>query len=59
MPFQKNNQLGAKKILKDELDSKPICFKGRIGQKEKLKTVPDWQERLREFVDALIEDVDK
>ncbi|MBE9212336.1 hypothetical protein IQ247_06375 [Plectonema cf. radiosum LEGE 06105] len=58
MPFQKNNQLGAKKIVKGELDQLPICFKGRAGQKEKLKTIPDWQERLREFVDILIAGVD-
>ncbi|MFN6540205.1 MAG: hypothetical protein RM021_028190 [Nostoc sp. EkiNYC01] len=29
------------------------------GQKEKLKAVPDWQERLREFVDQLISDIPK
>ncbi|MBD2414041.1 hypothetical protein FACHB389_20700 [Nostoc calcicola FACHB-389] len=58
MPFQKNNKLGAKKIIKEELDQLPICFKGRAGQREKLKTVPDWQERLREYVDELIRDVD-
>jgi hypothetical protein len=59
MPFQKNHKLGAKKILKRPLDKETIGFKGYEGQKEKLKTVPDWQERLREFVDQLIEDVDK
>lgn len=26
----------------------------RLGQKEKIKAVPDWQERLREFVDRSI-----
>ncbi|MGF1673260.1 MAG: hypothetical protein ACFCUV_06150 [Rivularia sp. (in: cyanobacteria)] len=59
MPFQKHNQIGAKKILKVELDAQPICFKGRLGQKEKLKAVPDWQERLREFVDQLVSDLPK
>jgi hypothetical protein len=59
MPFQKNHKLGAKKRLKRPLDQETIGFKGYEGQKEKLKTVPDWQERLREFVDKLIEDVDK
>ena len=54
MTFRKNNQLGAKKFLKDELDIQPICFKGRLGQKEKLKVVPNWQERLRDYVDTLI-----
>jgi hypothetical protein len=32
------------------LDKQAIAFKGYEGQKEKLKAVPDWQERLREFV---------
>lgn len=59
MPFKKNNKVGAKKFLNEELGQVPICFKGRLGQKDKLKAVPNWQERLREFVDTLIEDVDK
>jgi hypothetical protein len=54
MPFQKNNKLGAKKRLKRVLDQEVIAFRGYEGQKEKLKAVPDWQERLREFVDQLI-----
>jgi hypothetical protein len=55
MPFQKNNhKLGAKKRLNRPLDKETIGFKGYEGQKEKLKAVPDWQERLREFVDKLI-----
>ena len=35
-------------------DKDPVCFKVKPGVREKLKTVPDWQERLREFVDRLI-----
>lgn len=56
MPFQKNHQLGARKRLNRPLDKETIGFKGYEGQKEKLKAVPDWQERLREFVDKLISD---
>jgi len=59
MTFKKNHKLGAKKFISEELDQAPICFKGRLGQKDKLKAVPNWQERLRVFVDTLIEDVDK
>ncbi|NEU76548.1 hypothetical protein PI95_029560 [Hassallia byssoidea VB512170] len=59
MPFQKNNQLGARKRLKRPLDKEVIAFRGYEGQKEKLKTVPDWQERLREFVDQLISELPK
>jgi hypothetical protein len=54
MPFQKGNKLGAKKHLKRPLDKEVIGFRGYEGQKESLKAVPDWQERLREYVDLLI-----
>jgi len=54
MPFQKNHKLGAKKILDKPLDKTPICFKGYEGQKDKLKSVPNWQERMRQFVSELI-----
>lgn len=59
MPFEKNNKTGASKILKGELDDQPICFKGWKGQKEKIKAVANWQQRLRDFVNQLIEDSDK
>jgi hypothetical protein len=55
MTFQKNNKLGAKKILHRPLDAQPICFRGYEGTKEKLKAVPDWQEQLRQFALALID----
>ena len=59
MPFSPNHKYRWKSDKERVLDKSPICFKGYDGQKEKLKTVPNWQERLREFVDGLIEDVDK
>jgi len=58
MPFQKNHKLGAKKRLKRPLDKEIIGFKGYEGQRERLKAVPDWPERLREFVDKLIWDLE-
>ena len=57
MPFQKGHKLGAKKRLKRPLSKEAIAFKGYEGQKEKLKAVPDWQEKFREFVDQLISDL--
>jgi hypothetical protein len=54
MVFSKNNKLGARKFLERPLDSQPICFKGYEGTKEKLKTVPNWQERFRQFAQELI-----
>jgi hypothetical protein len=56
MTFKKNHQCGAKKILKKPLDAQPICVRGYEGQKEALKAVPGWQERLREYIDQLIQE---
>lgn len=35
-------------------DKNPVQFKVLPGVREKLKAVPDWQERLRAYVDELI-----
>ena len=56
MPFQKNNQYKAQKFLERPLDTNPVTFKGYKGQREALKSVPNWQEHLREYVDKLIEE---
>jgi len=54
MPFQKENKLGF--TSSQPFDKDPVCFKVLPGIKEKLKTVPDWQGRLREFVNKLIDE---
>ena len=54
MPFQRKNKLGF--ISKQPLAKDPVCFKVLPGIKDKLKTVPNWQERLRECVNKLIEE---
>lgn len=59
MPFQKNHKYRWKSDKEKPLDKTPICFKGWEGQKTKLKAVPNWQERLRDFVDQLISDLPK
>ena len=55
MPFQKNNKLGAKSLNEEPFDKSPVCFVVKKGVKEKLRAVPNWQERLRKLVDELIE----
>ncbi|BAZ20576.1 hypothetical protein NIES4073_14520 [Kalymmatonema gypsitolerans NIES-4073] len=52
MTFQKKHKLGF--TSSSPLDNEPICFKGRIGQKQALKDIPDWQNKLRDYVDELI-----
>jgi hypothetical protein len=43
------------KILR-HLDKEPICFKGFLGHKEALKTVPGWQDKFRAYAEHLIEE---
>ncbi len=59
MTFKKQHKLGAKPLYEEPLDRTPVCFNVRQGVREKLKTIPDWKEKLRTFVDTLIEDMDK
>ncbi|WP_166482522.1 hypothetical protein [Scytonema sp. UIC 10036] len=40
-------------------DQSPVQFKVRKGVREKLKTIPNWQDILRKFVDDLISDPPK
>jgi hypothetical protein len=56
MPFRKENKFRFKDFSERPLDTQPICFKGYEGTKEKLKTVPNWQERFRQFAEQLIEE---
>lgn len=59
MVFRKNNKIGAQKFLKQPLDKLPISFRGYEGQHEALKKVPDWQEKLREYTQQLIDASEK
>ncbi|MDJ0801174.1 MAG: hypothetical protein QNJ51_30950 [Calothrix sp. MO_167.B12] len=56
MPFRKDNQHRAKSIGDKPLGTKPVSFKPRQGQLEKLKAIPNWQERLRDYIDMMIKE---
>lgn len=56
MPFKKNHKLGAKPLNSEPFDRTPVCLNVRTGVREQLKTIPEWKERLREFIDELIKD---
>jgi hypothetical protein len=59
MPFKKGNKFAYRPKNDVALDPVSVCFNIRKGIREKLKAVPDWQERLREYVDQLISDLPK
>jgi hypothetical protein len=52
MPFRKKNQLGF--TSDDPFDRSPLCIKLRPGLKERLMTIPDWREKLREAIDGIV-----
>jgi hypothetical protein len=52
MTFQKKHKFGF--TSDNPLEKTPISFRGRIGQKEALKNIPNWQEQVRDFIDTLI-----
>ncbi|MCP6760986.1 MAG: hypothetical protein NHB32_20080 [Fischerella sp. CENA71] len=52
MTFQKKHKFGF--TSDNPLDVEPICFKGRVGQKQALKDIPGWQDKLRDYIDELI-----
>ncbi|BAZ16162.1 hypothetical protein NIES4071_80370 [Calothrix sp. NIES-4071] len=54
MTFEKKNKLGF--TSNQPFDKDPVCFKVLPGVKERLKNIPNWQERLRQAVDKLIEE---
>jgi len=53
MAFKKGNRDGF--TSDNPLEKTPICFMGRVGQKEALKKVPNWRELIRDFCDTLID----
>jgi hypothetical protein len=53
MPFRKNHKFGF--TSDNPLDRTPICFKTRVGVREKLLAIPGWQDKLRDYVELLID----
>ncbi|MBC6432901.1 hypothetical protein FM036_20025 [Nostoc sp. HG1] len=55
MPFQKKHKLGFLTLADQALDPKPLTLKVRVGVREKVKSIPDWQNELREVIETWIE----
>lgn len=54
MVFHKKHKLGF--TSSQPFDKDPVCFKVLPGVKDELKTIPGWQDKLREAVDKLIQE---
>ncbi len=54
MRFEKNNKLGFLPVEDLPLDKSPLTIKLRQGVKGRLKTIPDWNPRLRDFIEQWV-----
>jgi hypothetical protein len=56
MPFQKKHKQGFKPDNQIAYDKTPVQVKVLPGVRERLKTIDDWQNKLRRLIDELIEE---
>lgn len=56
MPFQKKNDLGFKPKGEEKLDPKALQVKVKPGIRERLKQIPNWQDRMREKIAQWLEE---
>ncbi|MFH7026135.1 MAG: hypothetical protein ACHBN1_12195 [Heteroscytonema crispum UTEX LB 1556] len=54
MPFHKKHKIGFTTARKKPLTSSPVCLRMDEELAKELKSVPDWQERLRLALPDLI-----
>ncbi|HBE19349.1 MAG TPA: hypothetical protein DEA78_24435 [Cyanobacteria bacterium UBA11159] len=54
MPFQKNNKQGFTTNRENPLISSPVCLRMDVELAKELRSIPDWQERLRLALPELI-----
>ncbi|BAZ12394.1 hypothetical protein NIES4071_42250 [Calothrix sp. NIES-4071] len=52
MPFQKNNKLGF--TSNEPLDRKPLTILLKVGVKDKLMSIPNWRQKVRDAIDKII-----
>ncbi len=54
MPFKKKHKLGFLPVEDLPLDKSPLTIKLRQGVKDMLKTIPEWNPRLRDFIEQWV-----
>jgi hypothetical protein len=55
MPFQKNHKLGFIAKEGKPLDRKPLTIKLRLGIREQVMGIPNWQPELRNLIEAWLQ----
>ena len=54
MPFKKKHKLGFLSVEDMPLDKDPLTIKLRQGVKDKLKTIPDWNPKLKNLIEQWV-----
>ena len=54
MPFKKSNKLGFLPVGDLPLDKEPLTIRLKQGVKGKLKTIPDWNQRLKNLIEQWV-----
>ena len=55
MTFKKNHKLGFLPENDIPLDRLPLSIKLKLGIRDKVRSIPDWQDRLRAMIEQWVE----
>ncbi len=55
MTFKKNHKLGFLSENDIPLDRLPLSIKLKLGIRDKVRSIPDWQDRLRAMIEQWVE----
>lgn len=56
MPFERNNKLGFAAKDGTPLDKSPLSIKLRLGVRDRVKSIPEWQDKLRDLIERWLDD---
>jgi hypothetical protein len=56
MTFKKKHKLGFLPENDIPLDRLPVSIKLRLGVRDKVRSIPDWQNKLRGLIEQWVED---
>lgn len=56
MTFKKKHKLGFLPENDTPLDRLPLSIKLRLGVRDRVRSIPDWQDKLRDLIEQWIKD---
>jgi len=56
MTFKKKHKFGFVSENDEPLESSPLCIKLKKGVKNRVRSIPDWQDKLRSMIEQWVKD---